>query len=126
NANLQAEPFNTAISDRAQELCRHLDEYMASRKADGSPSERTNEIVRTLFTSAAGAEPLFTGESRTNQETFRNELTFPDPNVPGRTIFAHWHGKIRHRFFRMHFEWPVAQASLQIKVLYLGPKLTKD
>jgi hypothetical protein len=126
NSNLQAEPFNTAISDRVQELCRHLDEYMASRNADGSPSERTNEIVRTLFTSAEGAEPLFTAESQSNQHTFRNELTFPDPNAPGHTIFAHWHGKIRHRSFRMHFEWPVPGASAQMKVLYIGPKLTKD
>ena len=126
NSNLQAEPFNTAISDRAQELCRHLDEYMTSRNADGSPSERTNEIVRTLFTGAAGGEPLFTPESASNQHTFRNELSFPDPAAPGQIIFAHWHGKIRHRFFRMHFEWPVAGPSAQMKVLYLGPKLTKD
>lgn len=60
NSNLQAEPFNSAISDRVQELCRHLEEYMASRNADGSPSKLTNEIVRTLFTNASGAEPLFT------------------------------------------------------------------
>jgi hypothetical protein len=126
NSNLQAEPFNTAISDRAQELCRHLEDYMASRNADGSPTQRTNEIVRTLFTSAAGAEPLFTAESQSNQHAFKNELTFPDPSTPGRTIFAHWHGKIRHRFFRMHFEWPVSEAASQIKVLYLGPKLTKE
>ena len=126
NSNLQAEPFNTAISDRAQELCRHLDEYMASRNADGSPSARTNEIVRTLFTGATGAEPLFTAESQSNQHTFRSELTFPDPDAPGRTIFAHWHGKIRHRFFRMHFEWPIPAASAQMKMLYLGPKLTKN
>lgn len=126
NPNLQAEPFNTAISERAQELCRHLDEYMASRNADGSPSERTNEIVRTLFTSAGGAEPLFSAKSQSNQLTFKDELTFPDPEARGRTIFAHWHGKIRHRVFRMHFEWPVPGASTQMKVLYLGPKLTKD
>jgi hypothetical protein len=99
---------------------------MASRNADGSASERTNEIVRTLFSNAAGAEPLFTAESSSNQHAFKKELSFPDPNAPGRIIFAHWHGKIRHRFFRMHFEWPVPRTSGQMKVLYLGPKLTKD
>jgi hypothetical protein len=126
NPNLQAEPFNGAIADRAQELCRHLNEFMASRNSDGSASERTNELVRTLFSKAAGAEPLFTAESSSNQYAFKKELTFPDPNAPGRAIFAHWHGKIRHRFFRMHFEWPVPKASMQMKVLYLGPKLTKE
>ena len=125
NSNLRAEPFNSSISDRAQELCRHLDEYMASRNPDGSPTERTNELVRTLFTGAGGAEPLFTAESQSNQDAFRSELTFPNPDDPGRNVFAHWHGKIRHRFFRMHFEWPVPGTSTQIKVLYLGPKLTK-
>jgi hypothetical protein len=126
NPNLQAEPFSGAIADRVEELCRHLDEYMASRNADGSTSERTNEIVRIFFSSAAGAEPLFTPESFPNQHAFKKELTFRDPNAPGRVIFAHWHGKIRHRFFRMHFEWPVPKASMQMKVLYLGPKLTKE
>jgi hypothetical protein len=126
NAKLQAEPFNTAISDRVEELCNHLNEYMKSRNANGSPSARTNEIIRALFTNAAGAEPLFTAESVSNQNSFRNELTFPDPSVPNRTIFAHWHGKIRHRFFRLHFEWPVPLDAAQLKVLYLGPKLTRD
>ena len=126
NTMLQAEPFNTAISDRVEELCNHLNEYMKSRNANGSPSARTNEIMRTLFTNATGAEPLFTAESVSNQNAFRNELTFPDPSDPNRTIFAHWHGKIRHRFFRLHFEWPVPANTAQLKVLYLGPKLTKD
>jgi len=126
NANLRAEPYNSAIGDRTQELCRHLDEYMASRNPDGSDSERTREIVRTLFSNAAGAEPLFTGESSSNQRNFKDEMTFPDPLAPNRRIFAHWHGKIRHRFFRMHFQWPVPRTSQQMKVMYLGPKLTKD
>lgn len=126
NAKLQAEPFNTAISDRVQELCSHLNEYMKSRNADGSHSARTNEIVRTLFTNATGAEPLFTAESVSNQNAFRSELTFADPSAANRTIFAHWHGKIRHRVFRLHFEWPVPTNAAQLKVLYLGPKLTKD
>jgi hypothetical protein len=126
NSKLQGEPFNTAISDRVQELCRHLDEYMESRNRDGSPSQRTTQIIRALFTGAAGAEQAFTAESSSNQQKFRSELTFADPDDANSAIFAHWHGKIRHRFFRLHFEWPVPQASKKMKLLYLGPKLTKD
>jgi hypothetical protein len=36
------------------------------------------------------------------------------------------HGKISHRYFRLHFEWPVPSGAEQIKVLYIGPKLTKS
>jgi len=126
NPNLQAEPYSTVIGDRTQELCRHLNEYMASRNPDGTDSERTIEIVRTLFSNATGAEPLFTRESSSNQRDFKSEMAFPDPDAPNRKIFAHWHGKIRHRFFRMHFEWPVPRASRHMKVVYLGPKLTKN
>jgi hypothetical protein len=126
NSTLQAEPYSAVIGDRTQELCGHLNEYMASRNPDGTDSPRCLEMVRTLFSNATGAEPLFTGESSSNQRSFKNEMMFPDPDLPNKKIFAHWHGKIRHRFFRMHFEWPVPRASRQIKVLYLGPKLTKD
>jgi hypothetical protein len=125
NAQLQAEPYSAVIADRAQELCRHLDEYMASRNKDGSDTDHTAEMMRTLFSSAAGADPLFSGESSTNQASFKREMTFKDPASAREEIFAHWHGKIRHRVFRIHFEWPVPRTSRQLKVLYLGPKLTK-
>jgi hypothetical protein len=126
NQLLQGEPFSAVIADRVQELCRLLNEYMASRQGDGSDSGRTVEMVRAHFSGAAGARPLFTGESVSNQTAFRTQMTFPDPGSPGKDIFAHWHGKISHRYFRMHFEWPVPRGSRQMKVLYLGPKLTKD
>ena len=125
NAKLAAEPFENSIAERALQLLGHLNEYMSSLGERGAPSARSNEIVRNLFTNASGAEPLFTGESATNQKTYAAEMTFPDPENPGASIFAHWHGKIRHRFFRMHFEWPLPAGARKLKVLYLGPKLTK-
>ncbi len=99
---------------------------MSSLGEGGAPTPRSNEIVRDLFTNASGAEPWFTGESATNQKTYAVEMTFPDPENPSASIFAHWHGKIRHRFFRMHFEWPLPAGARKLKVLYLGPKLTKN
>jgi hypothetical protein len=44
----------------------------------------------------------------------------------GREVFAPWHGKISHRYFRMHFEWPLAPERRKLPVLYLGPKITKS
>ena len=68
---------------------------------------------------------LFSGESAGNQDTFRAQMTFPDPDDADKNIFAHWHGKISHRFFRLHFEWPVPAKEKHMKILYLGPKITK-
>lgn len=122
NSALSREPFEASIRDRAFDLLSHLDTYMAGRAEDGSEGAAARKIVEDFFT---GERALFSGESQTNQNKFRSELTFADPETANLTIFAHWHGKISHRFFRLHFEWPVPKDSVQLKVLYLGPKLTK-
>jgi hypothetical protein len=123
NAGLAREPFDAAIRDRAMELLRYLDEYMAGRAEDGAEGPGARSIIDNFF---SGERALFTGESTTNQRRFAAELTFPDPEVPDRNIFAHWHGKISHRFFRLHFEWPVPAKASKLKIVYLGPKLTKS
>lgn len=123
---LAQEPFEKSISDRAMELFRHLNEYAESRNIDGSESDRSRELVRALFTEAQGAIPLFTGESVTNQRKFKELMTFPDPENVNEKLFAHWHGKIRHQFFRLHFEWPMPREARRLKVLYVGPKLTSE
>jgi len=123
---LAGEPFEKSICNRATELFGHLNEYAESRNIDGSESYRSREIVRAFFTEAHGAVPLFTGESVTNQRNYEAVLTFPDPENENRKLFAHWHGKIDHRVFRMHFEWPMPRESRRLKIVYLGPKLTKE
>lgn len=125
NVRLAREPFECSIASRVIELFGHLHAYMESRLADGSDSERSHNLIRDFFTNAAGAEPLFSGESATNQCYFQRELTFPDPEDPTQKVFAHWHGKVKHRFFRIHFVWPVPRDAKRLKIVYLGPKLTK-
>jgi hypothetical protein len=126
DSRLAGEPFEKSIGDRAMELFRHLNQFVESRNMDGSETDRSRELIRSLFTEANGSVPIFTGESVTNQRNFVRLLTFPDPEDENRTVFAHWHGKIRHRFFRMHFEWPMPREARRLKVVYLGPKLTKE
>jgi hypothetical protein len=123
NPMLVREPFEAVIRDRALTLLGHLDTYMAGRGEGGAEDADARLIIQKFFT---GERALFTGESPTNQQKFRSELTFSDPDRHDCAIFAHWHGKISHRFFRMHFEWPVPVYARKLKVLYLGPKLTKD
>src|SRR5262249_26046695 len=104
NPNLLREPFEGSIRDRTMALLGHLDAYMAGRSPEGVEGPDARKIVDDYF---VGDRALFSGESRTNQEAFRSDLTFPDPDNSESKIFAHWHGKISHRYFRLHFEWPV-------------------
>jgi len=118
---LSKEPFDAVIRDRALALICHLNAYVESRAPDGAETAASREIIEKFF---AGQRALFTAESTSNQREFRQELTFKDPLNEARDIFAHWHGKISHRHFRMHFDWPIP-AGENAKVMYLGPKLTK-
>jgi len=126
NARLAGEPFEKSISDRVMELLRQLNKYAESRNSDGSESDHSRELVRAFFTEAQGSVPAFTGESVTNQRIYKQSLTFPDPENPDKMLFAHWHGKIRHRFFRLHFEWPMPREARRLKIVYVGPKLTSE
>lgn len=119
---LAREPFEAAIRDRFYALLSLLDAYMRGRDERGIEGPGAQEILRTHF---QGERALFSPESATNLRDHRADMTFPDPDG-GSDVLAHWHGKISHRYFRLHFEWPVAAESKQLKVLYIGPKLTKE
>lgn len=119
---LACEPFDPIIRDRFYVLLSYLDVYMRDRNADGSEGRAAREVVRIHF---KGDRALFSPESLTNRNNFRADMTFDDPDG-GAAIFAHWHGKISHRFFRLHFEWPVPATEERLKILYIGPKLTKS
>jgi hypothetical protein len=122
NRLLAREPFDAVIRERALALMGHLQAYMGSLGLDGSETDRSREITAQYF---SGERALFSPESQTNQRDFKEEMTFQNPTKPDQTIFGHWHGKISHKFYRMHIEWPVP-AGEKAKVLYLGPKLTKS
>lgn len=119
---LAREPFDAVIRDRFYALLDHLNTYMSGRNADGSEGPVAQEVVHAHF---HGDRALFSPESQTNRTDFRAEMTFANPGEGGE-IFAHWHGKISHRYFRLHFEWPVPPGGTRLKVLYVGPKLTKS
>jgi hypothetical protein len=123
NPILAREPFDSVIRDQSLVLLGYLNTYMEGRLPNGAEGPTARAIVDTFF---VGDRALFTGESPTKQRKFRDRLTFPDPENLGKPILAHWHGKISHRFFRMHFEWPAPTSAPKLKVLYLGPKITKD
>lgn len=119
---LAREAYSDVIGARVLTLLGHLDAYMAGRGPDGAEGAAAREIVRQFF---EGDRAAFSGESEGNQNKFRSAMTFPVPGSSEGTIFAHWHGKISYRVFRLHFEWPVPQNANVLRVVYLGPKLTK-
>lgn len=118
---LAHEPFDASLRDRFLELLRILDAYVAERQPDGSEGPRAREIIDTYF--SQGDRSLFTGESSTNETAFEKELTFR--RTSGERIFAPWHGKVSHRFFRLHFEWPLEVGRKELEIFYYGPKITK-
>lgn len=120
NTMLSREPFEASVRDRALALMGILDAYMAGRGENGDEGQSSKSIIDNYF---KGERALFSGESPTHQAKFKRELTFAGSD--GRAIFAPWHGKISHRFFRLHFEWPPSPAQTKLPILYLGPKITK-
>lgn len=121
NPMLAREPFEASIRDRTLELLTILNDYVGARSDDGSEGADARSIIDNHFTGDGAA---FSGESATNRSTFEREMTF-SRTADGKSLLAHWHGKIRHRFFRMHFEWPLEGGRKKLEVFYLGPKLTK-
>lgn len=122
NPALASQPFDTVIRDRALVLFGYLDAYMGAREPNGAEGAAAREIIDNFF---SGDRALFSGESATNKRVFEKDLTFRDPDDPGREVFAHWHGKINQRAFRMHFEWPIRGDAARLRIFYLGPKITK-
>lgn len=119
---LSGTTFYPAVSRRVIELLRILQNYMEGRRQDGTAGQRSNEIHQQFFT---GERARFTDESSNNKNEFRHEMTFKDPEDQSRTIFCPWHGKIQTPQFRIHFEWPVPPNQTRLKVMYVGPKITK-
>jgi hypothetical protein len=117
---LNMSPFHPNVSQRVVELLRVLQEYMEHRLSNGAAGPRALEIYQQYFT---GERARFSDESESNKISFESEMTFIDPD--GKRIFCPWHGKIQTPQFRIHFEWPVPAQQHRLKVLYIGPKITK-
>ena len=121
---LKRETFSMTIARRALDLLEILNRIMSGRQpAQGSLNAEAVALREQHF---KGDRAWFTDESEGNKHKFRNEMTFPDPENPANRLFCSWHGKIRHQEFRIHFEWPVPPGQSRLKILYIGPKITKS
>jgi hypothetical protein len=118
---LERQPFDVGVSRSILDRLNVLQSLCQETASDGSLSKEGIEIHQQFF---VGEKAQFSDESDRNKNDFRNEMTFRDP-ITGTDLFCPWLGKVKKGQFRIHFEWPRPQGQPQIKVLYIGPKITK-
>lgn len=119
---LEAAPFDAGISQRILELLAVLQEIYVQTTPDSSLTDRGVEVLQKHF---VGEKAWFTDESERNKQDFKEELTFVDPQNSTATLFCPWHGKVKKGQFRIHFDWPRPKQQHRIKIVYIGPKITK-
>ena len=118
---LDGRPFVHGAAYRVISLLDTLDRLMGCVDESGLRTSEGNRILQDHFT---GSNAWFTDSSDNEKHGFRNELTFPHPDIPGQHLFCTWHGKVRTEVIRIHFSWPVP-AGQALYVVYVGPKITK-
>ena len=120
--NLEPEPFSETIADRIQILLSYVNELNGCFDENGQLNKRGTEIIKNYF---QGTKALFTDESETNKQHFKEALTFGKPRTDEK-IFCPFHGKIKAgRQYRIHFNWPKEKPTEPLYIVYIGPKITK-
>lgn len=111
-------PFDKGAKNRLLEILTWLNELSLARTEHGDGSA---EVAAWLQRYAGSARAAFSSEKPKNPAVFE----FPDP-FSGRKIYCPWHGKVHNPLqYRVHYEWPAPQGQRQIKVLFIGEKITK-
>lgn len=116
-------PFSMGVTESILLRLNVLEQLATERGEDGQLSPRGVELLNKYF---QGEKAWFTDESDKNKQKFENEMTFSDPEDNRKKIFCPWHGKIKTPQTRIHFEWPIPVGQKNVKVVYIGPKITKS
>lgn len=119
---LRPYPFYPGVADRVLDLLKVLQKIAQETRNDSALSAAGMELYQMHFT---GGKAWFTDESEANKRDFRQEMTFTDPMNTTEKIFCPWHGKVKVGQYRIHFEWHRPRGQQAIKVMYIGPKITK-
>ncbi len=116
---LKQEPFNHVIAKHVIFLLNILQQLHVGFNEDGQRTAESDQLLDSFFRKK---DAVFSDESDTNKNDFRQQLTFHDPN--GNDVFCSYHGKIRQGVFRLHFSWPISP-DIPLYIAYIGPKITK-
>ncbi len=118
---LKGQPFNNGVATRIRSRLDTLDRLMRCVDSSGQRTAEGNRLYQDHF---VGDRAWFSDSSASEKDDFRNELTFPHPEVAGGSLFCTWHGKINHPPLRIHFAWPDPPGSL-LYITYVGQKITR-
>jgi len=119
---LSRNPFQRSICGDVLERLRVLNRIARELSPGSSLSARGNELWQTF---CVGDKAWFSDESPNDKRYFKHELSFPDPDDSSNKLDCTWHGKVKIAQFRIHFEWPRPVDQAYLKVVYIGPKITK-
>jgi hypothetical protein len=118
---LNREPFDIYIVERVLVLLDVLNQLKASFDDQGKRTQNGEELLNNYF---RRQNALFSDASdqEKNDPNLRSRMIFSDPD--GHQLECFWHGKIRHREYRIHFTYPITY-NQPLYIAYIGPKLTK-
>lgn len=119
---LRRSPFQRSICGDVLDRLRVLNSIARELSPRSSLSERGIELWQTF---CVGDKAWFSDESPNDKQHFKHELSFPDPDNGTNRLDCTWHGKVKIAQFRIHFEWPRPVDQPYLKVVYIGPKITK-
>jgi len=118
---LERYPFRPGAAERIHVLLNTLDKLRGCFDQGGRRNAEGHRLYSDHFT---GTKAWFSDSSDTEKNAFRDELTFPHPRDPKRTLFCSWHGKVKTPpQIRIHFSWPI-RSDTPLYVVYVGPKIT--
>ena len=121
-APLSATPFSKYAASRIFILLDVLNRLVDESDENGELTHAGIALYDTYF---VGERALFSDESARNKVKFEHDMTFSDPGDVNTKIFCPFHGKIKPQLIRIHFEWPRPTGQRNIKIVYIGPKITK-
>lgn len=118
--HLAGEPFSSTIARRALELLDILNQIKGSYTTAGKRSEKGEELIDNYFRRTNSFSDA--SDTEKNTTVYRAAMTFR--LFDGTPLECFWHGKISHRFFRIHFS--SIEADKPLYIAYIGPKRTKQ
>lgn len=120
---LEPRPFDSGAAERILVLLGVLQRFTEETLENGAWTVTGMELYNRYCT---GERARISDSSDPEKREFENEMTFPDPHDSGNHLFCPWHAKLNFGVqYRIHFEWPRPRGQREIKVVYIGPKITK-
>lgn len=116
-------PFHPGVAERLLSRLKTLQRIKCGFDARGQLTGDAKSLHQREF---VGERAHFSDSSQSERARYRSELTFRDPGRPGESLFCPWHGKVKgkNQPLRIHFSWP-PRAREDLRVVYVGPKITK-